>query len=1044
MNRLASFSDIQREFLSVMSLFESPVSIDVLETLQPIPRKERSDLLQRGSKLHILKTVDNKIFSIDKKVSSALMENYEKDLSPKKIGRLLHKIEYLNLCNQLSPSVHSILMTRSGNEAKSTIEVSQKTLELLEHGHLKTAHYYLKQSLYKIFDQLKTVKEEKLFIDTAFNFSKLSHLLGRDWAESAQIMERAKTISKTLGNKRAWALSNLHLGLYYHYLGKRKKALETFSIGKTTVDELGNKDILTEASVYLAYYYFIMGDLDNALDLTEKAIIDAKLSLNGVSPTAGYLLRAYNLAYLFLIKGYCLVYLGNYSQAVGFFYSQWQDSIHEGQHATANILLASLGSICVLISQYEDAYLYLKGALNDYEKTGHSLARYTALGGLALLYYRKKDFQKSHLMLTELAKEWKVSGIVFTSSWYIEVIAGLEKIGFPKIPGLELETQLKRMLNEPNQYALAIALRILAEKMSAEGKSKKTAWKHLQESELLLEKSGDPAQLSKTRLEMAKFMLEDGKREEARQLVNHAYAAIIGQREDILPDGLRPLLEEYGISAKSGRSAEEIVIAYQTMLSELALSPNPEHALEEFVAASNRFFGAERGGIFSMDRDGLHGLSLQAVCNLGTADKDSRWFKSDLRLIHQAFKQKEPIKERAHVIERSQNRFRKGSILCLPFYTDKGISGVLYHDNSYMDDCFNILQKKHLLIICKSLEHYVSNIFEFSRQIERAKECVLEITSQIEGQPKQEFITKGRAMAQIIEQAMSIAPTDGTVLIMGETGVGKDLLARFIRSKSNRSKWPLVTIDCTTIPETLFESELFGYEKGSFTGANQKKIGQVELADKGTLFIDEIGEMSLTMQTKLLRLLQEKHFKRIGGYRMISSDFRLIAATNRNLLAEVKKGSFRRDLYYRLNIFPITIPPLRDRKDEIVTFAEQFLERYAKKYSRPTFTLSKDNCRQLMDYAWPGNVRELENLIERAVLMSKGSHLNLLIPSDSSENETDAFADNPSLDELQRRYILHILKKTNGKVSGAGGAANILKIKRTTLTSRIKKLGIRL
>ena len=1033
MKQLASFSDTQLEFLSVISLFESPVSIDVVEAIRPITPNELRNLLERGGKSRILKTVDHKNFSIEKNVSSTLRENVYEYYSEAQLSHLLYKIDSLNLSAQLSPSVRSNLLIRKRNEDKSSKGMIKKAYELLENGYNDAAQYYLGQALYRTLDDLKTPEDHELFINAVFDYSKLCILLGRDFIDSAKFLEKAKTLSKTLGSKRAWALSNLHLGYAYTLIGRRSKAFKILSIGNAAVEALGDQDILTESSEFIAHYLFLQGKYKETIDFIELTERNRKLS----SKTLTGLIS--------IIKGYSLIYLGSYSQAIGLFYSAWQESLREGQKTLINTIQAALGTVYVLINQYEDAYFHLQNALKQHEKSGYPLARYTTFGGLAFFYYRKKDFQKTYLMMNEVAKEGISSGIVFTSPWYIEMIADLEKLGFPKIPGLELETQLKRILDEPNQYMQGVALRILAERASTEGKGNKSIWKNLQESEELLEKWGDPLQLSKTRLEMAKFMSKAGKKEEAKQLLSSAYAATIGQREDMLPDGLRPLLERYGISTKSLQSAEEMVIGFQTMIIELPLSPTPIHALEKLVSASCRFFGAERGGIFLMDSAETNGLSLRAACNLSLTDNNLPCFKNNLQLLRKVFKQKQPIIEHMQVIEHSPTRrIRRGSILCLPFYANNGISGVIYYDNSSMEDCFSIFQDKHLLNVCKFLEHYIFKIFEFNHKIENTKQHVLEKTFQIENQPKQEFIIRGRAMTQVIEQAMNVALTDGTVLITGETGVGKELLARFIRNKSNRNKWPIVTIDCTTIPENLFESELFGYEKGSFTGADQKKIGLVELADKGTLYIDEIGEMSLFMQAKLLRLLQEKHFKRIGGHQMIPSNFRLIAASNRNLLDEVKRGTFRKDLYYRLNVFPITIPPLRDRKDEIVFIAEQFLDRYVKKYGRPVFTLSKDNCRQLIDYSWPGNVRELENIIERAVLTSMGSRLNLFIPSDNNEDVTDAFDDNLSLDELQRRYILYILKKTNGKISGAGGAVDILRIKRSTLNARMRKLGIRM
>ncbi len=251
-------------------------------------------------------------------------------------------------------------------------------------------------------------------------------------------------------------------------------------------------------------------------------------------------------------------------------------------------------------------------------------------------------------------------------------------------------------------------------------------------------------------------------------------------------------------------------------------------------------------------------------------------------------------------------------------------------------------------------------------------------------------------------------------------------------------------MDCTTIPENLVESELFGYEKGAFTGADRQKLGRVELAHEGTLFLDEIVELHLNLQTKLLKTLEEKTFVRIGGGLTIRSDFRLLAATNRNLRDEVASGRFREDLYYRLNVFPLSMPPLREREDDILELARYFVELYARKYGRTGLELSRKDQRILMSYAWPGNVRELQNVIERAVILSRGPELQIpLFPSEPQAVAKGTFDDLPTLDELQHRYIRHVFEYTKGRVSGPGGAADILGMKRTSLYSRMRALGMK-
>jgi len=306
-----------------------------------------------------------------------------------------------------------------------------------------------------------------------------------------------------------------------------------------------------------------------------------------------------------------------------------------------------------------------------------------------------------------------------------------------------------------------------------------------------------------------------------------------------------------------------------------------------------------------------------------------------------------------------------------------------------------------------------------------------------------EIVTENPEMLQILAQLDHIAGSDGTVLIMGETGVGKELFANRLHEKSTRRENPFVIVDPTTIPETLVESELFGHEKGAFTGADRQKPGRLELADGGTLFIDEVGEIPKSVQAKLLRALQEKTLVRVGGTRTLRSDFRLVAATNRDLAAEVAAGRFREDLYYRINVVPLAVPPLRERKEDIPLLARYFLAKHTSRYGRPEIELTKEDEAKLMGYDWPGNVRELENVVERTVLLSMGEDLEFRLPAEDLNVAGSLLSDYPTLDEMQRRYIQQVLEKTKGKIGGAGGTAEILGMKRTTLNDRMRKLGLR-
>jgi PAS domain S-box-containing protein len=310
-----------------------------------------------------------------------------------------------------------------------------------------------------------------------------------------------------------------------------------------------------------------------------------------------------------------------------------------------------------------------------------------------------------------------------------------------------------------------------------------------------------------------------------------------------------------------------------------------------------------------------------------------------------------------------------------------------------------------------------------------------------------DIIGSSDALLYVLHKIRQVADTDATVLIQGETGVGKELVAHAIHDSSNRSSGPFLAVNCAALPASLIDSELFGHERGAFTGADRRRKGRFELADGGTLFLDEVAELPLDVQPKLLRALQEKTIERVGGTRTIEVDVRLIAATNRNLEAEVDVGRFRQDLFYRLEVYPITVPSLRDRKDDIEILARHFAQAFAARHRVELTEIPPEVLRRLEGYPWPGNVRELQNVIERAVLNANDGVLRLVSPLEA-RNGPDPEPQRPpsrtfrTLDEVQRDHILEVLASCDGQIAGRGGAGQILGIHPNTLRSRLKKLGI--
>jgi DNA-binding NtrC family response regulator len=307
----------------------------------------------------------------------------------------------------------------------------------------------------------------------------------------------------------------------------------------------------------------------------------------------------------------------------------------------------------------------------------------------------------------------------------------------------------------------------------------------------------------------------------------------------------------------------------------------------------------------------------------------------------------------------------------------------------------------------------------------------------------EEIIGQSDPLRLVLFKVEQVAPTDTTVLLLGETGTGKELVARAIHHASTRNKRPLFKVNCATLPANLIESELFGHEKGAFTGAQSRQVGRFEVAGGATLFLDEIGELPLEVQAKLLRVLEHGEFERLGSYRTLKTDVRVIAATNRNLEEEVQNGRFRRDLWFRLNVFPISIPPLRKRVEDIPLLVNHFIVKQCKRLGRRIQKVPKSALDSLKKYSWPGNVRELENVVERAMIAGRGSTLPLSDMLDPRALPTGGATQGRTLEEIERHYITRVLEDCYWRIEGENGAAVVLGLNPSTLRGRMKKLGIR-
>ncbi|MFH2133040.1 MAG: sigma-54 dependent transcriptional regulator [bacterium] len=586
-----------------------------------------------------------------------------------------------------------------------------------------------------------------------------------------------------------------------------------------------------------------------------------------------------------------------------------------------------------------------------------------------------------------------------------------------------------------------VAFRIRAKLAELNGETSAGVRALLEKSLSDLIQSNNPIELAKTRAEAAQLSFSEGDMARARDEALQAWMAF---GYDGFSENLKPLIRKMNLLPSMGDFRKDWLTKYIEMMNSLLPRSDEQELMSSLIAATSRFFESERGGVFRFDPESKF-PSLIMGSNLTVADTERKRFLPQLRLIQKAHTAKRPVVDTV-LVDDARGQSRERHVLCLPFQTLKLPQGVLYYDNTWSEGVYKTLDPAVLTKMTNQLGSYISSINSFSSSMKEISRQAIVQTVKGDSE-EQTIVTRHPLMRELLNRARQVAPSEAPVLIQGETGVGKELLARFVHNNSLRNAMPFIAVNFASIPENLLESELFGHEKGAFTGAVSRKPGLMELADKGTLFIDEVGDIPKSIQVKLLRALQEKTFMRVGGVREYHSDFRIIAATNREMSREVAEGNFREDLYYRINIVTLELLSLRKRGDDIIDLAEHFLRWYSRAYNREVPPLSQSNQLQLLSYPWPGNVRELKNVIERAVLLSSADQLELSMPATATGKASPGASEftlpaDLSLEEVQRRYINYILERTGGRMSGAGSASEILGMNRSTLYSRMRKMGM--
>ncbi len=625
------------------------------------------------------------------------------------------------------------------------------------------------------------------------------------------------------------------------------------------------------------------------------------------------------------------------------------------------------------------------------------------------------------------------------AAWSLETLRILESKGYA-LDEIRFDSVIERMLGWDDAYMKGVALRYRAERALEKQQSPAKAVADLLNSEKHLKRSGAEIELARTRIALGKYYLSTGETKTALAYLLRAWEFFSTIDRNLFPEEL--------LDAMPQEQRVEFMIERLTKINEsLGTIRDMSSFLEKVVNVAMDFTMAMRGAFVVRDSDEL---KLIATRNLDPTLFYTDKFKKVREFITGAIDTGSEfvLPEASGPAGQLHPEKAVDSLICMPAKLGDETLGYLCLDGRVGKDPFPMNHVPFVRMLCSQIAVGLSNIKiyeELREQRDRFEnEAVFYKKEMGIVKPAETIIGKSQGSKAVQDQIHQVAPTDSSVLVLGETGVGKELVAKAIHNLSARANGPFIPVNLAALPQELIVSELFGHEKGAFTGANESQRGRFELADGGTIFLDEIGDLPTSVQVKLLRVLQEGTFERLGSAKQIRSNFRVIAATNKDLRVEVEKGAFRQDLYYRLNVFPIYIPPLRERRDDIAPLTHYFLEKFARKLGKRLRPTPPQEMKKLLEYHWPGNVRELEHFIERAVILSDGytiSFTGLRQMSVALPAEEDQII--KPLEDVERDYIRKALAATGWRVSGPRGAASLLGFKTSTLRFRMEKLGIR-
>ncbi len=907
---------------------------------------------------------------------------------------------------------------------------------LLRAGNLYLKDFRLEQAqrcYAKVLEDIECSDEkhaDSLFIETAINYSKVSTSI-MDNANVNQALLQAMGRARRRNDRNAQALIKMHLAKHQWMHSNFEQALQTFSDGWTMAEDIGDPKLIRSASTFGCFFQYWQGKFREAVHHYEKSVSEVDRHPNTSFP----LLAGVTVAL-------CYANVGQVSQGLGMGDNIRKRSLEIGDMSCAAYAGGTIGIIMMEMNRLEDALSYFKLALEVTKTDRDDWLEVLGDICLAQAYYLNGDVDRSLKHLRSFVHSSKRRNVYVRQHPFLLNLAWDMELGkYPRVEGVSFEKELKHILGANHSYMKGIGHRYEALMLKRERQPNDKILNSLEQSVRWLEDAGHQVEAARSRLELARLHLMLGDEAKGKHITMQASNVLSSLNEAMVPHDLRALID---VSHSREDQLREILKLGQDIVT---IRENKD-LVQKIISTVNRLSGAERGAIFLLDEQDQHQEPvLRASKNLTKEQTHDPEFESSLVLIKKVAATGKPIisgNSSGNINENVPNDSIRSRI-CVPMLLRSKVVGVLYHDNRLLSSAFRESDLELLDYFASQAAFALDNAKAY-QEIRRLNEKLTEEKLYYEEQHLkslhfENIVGESQAIKKLLAQVEQVATTDATVLILGETGVGKELVASAIHKLSPRHAKPFIRANCSALTETLITSELFGHEKGAFTGAVGRRIGRFELADGGTIFLDEIGDLPLDVQVRLLRVLQSGEFERVGGRETLRPDFRLVAATNLNLEQAVANQNFRADLYYRLNVFPLYVPPLRERMEDVAILANYFLRIYSQKIGRDFKGITDSEMDKLMNYHWPGNVRELENIIERGAILSMSSRFRVPELGGNFPGEGHG-QQNTTLAESEKRTILVTLQKTNWKVRGPGGAAELLDINPSTLAFRMKKLGI--